>query len=130
MQERVLDALRQEFRPEFLNRIDEVIVFRPLGREQIKAIVDIQMEQLKRRLAERRIDLRLTESAKELLAVEGYDPVYGARPLKRTIQHRVIEPLALKVLSGEFREGDTVVVDAIEGEFLFDREPATEPVTA
>jgi ATP-dependent Clp protease ATP-binding subunit ClpB len=110
---RVLDALKLNFRPEFLNRVDEVIVFHSLTREQIKQIVEIQMRQLKKRLAERHIDIELTENAKEFLANEGYDPVYGARPLKRTIQRRVLDPLAVKVLEGEFKEGDTVVVDAL-----------------
>ncbi len=130
MQERVMDALRQEFRPEFLNRIDEVIVFRPLGREQIKQIVDIQVGHVAQRLAERNIRLELTDSAKDLLATQGYDPVYGARPLKRTIQHRIVDPIASKVLSGEVRDGDTVVVDALDGELLFSREPAAETVPA
>ncbi|MDP9381462.1 MAG: ATP-dependent chaperone ClpB [Chloroflexota bacterium] len=129
MQERVMDALRSQFRPEFLNRIDEVIVFHSLGLEQTKKIVDIQLEGLRKRLAERRVGLELTESAKELLAAQGYDPAYGARPLKRTIQHRLVDPLALKLLSGEYREGDTIVVDALDGEFLFAHEPAAEPVT-
>ncbi len=130
MQERVMDALRSQFRPEFLNRIDEVIVFSSLGREQIKSIVDIQLRGLSKRLEERRVSLEVTESAKELLAVQGYDPIYGARPLKRTIQHRVVDPLALKLLGGEFQEGDTVIVDALDGEFLFAREPAIAHATA
>ncbi len=130
MQERVMDALRSQFRPEFLNRIDEVIVFSSLGREQIKSIVDIQLRGLSKRLEERRVSLEVTESAKELLAVQGYDPIYGARPLKRTIQHKVVDPLALKLLGGEFQEGDTVIVDALDGEFLFDKEPAVAHATA
>jgi ATP-dependent Clp protease ATP-binding subunit ClpB len=130
MQERVMDALRAQFRPEFLNRIDEVIVFRTLGREQIKRIVDIQLGSLGERLAERRIGIRLTDAAKELLAAQGYDPTYGARPLRRTIQRNLIDPLALRVLGGEYREGDTILVDALDGEFLFERAPAAEPVGA
>ena len=108
----VLDALRRHFRPEFLNRIDETIVFHPLGREHMARIIDIQVARLLARLADRKIQVTLTEAAKDQLVEEGYDPVYGARPLKRTIQRRVLDPLALRVLEGEFREGDAVVVDA------------------
>ncbi len=129
MQERVMDALREHFRPEFLNRIDEVIVYHPLGMEQISGIVELQLEGLKRRLAERRIGLELTEPAKQLLAQRGYDPAYGARPLKRAIQHNIADALAMRVLAGEYREGDTVLVDALDGELVFERQPAAEPVT-
>ncbi len=128
VKERVMDALQGHFRPEFLNRIDEVVVFHPLTREDIKRIVDIQLEGLCKRLAERRIGLELTDSARELLATQGYDPAYGARPLKRTIQHNLVDPLALKVLAGEYHEGEAVVVDALDGEFLFDVQPAVEAV--
>jgi ATP-dependent Clp protease ATP-binding subunit ClpB len=113
----VLEALRAHFKPEFLNRIDEIIFFHALGREHLKKIVDIQIAGVTKRLAERKIDVRLTDAAKELLVREGYDPAYGARPLKRTIQRRVLDPLALRVLEGDFREGDTVTIDA-EGETL------------
>ena len=108
----VLEALRQHFRPEFLNRIDEIIVFHPLSREHMKQIVDIQLRGLMKRLADRKIHVELTERAKDFLVQEGYDPTYGARPLKRTIQKRVLDPLAVRVLEGEFTEGDRVVVDA------------------
>ncbi len=108
----VADALRQHFRPEFLNRVDEIIFFHALGREHIKQIIDIQLRGLMKRLAERKIKVELTERAKEFLVQEGYDPTYGARPLKRAIQRRVLDPLALRVLEGEFTEGDRVVVDA------------------
>jgi len=111
IRERVLDELRLHLRPEFLNRIDEVIVFRPLSREQIGSIVEIQLERLRKLLADRKITLELTPAAREQLAAEGYDPIYGARPLKRVIQQRLQNPLALKLLQGEFREGDTVLVD-------------------
>jgi ATP-dependent Clp protease ATP-binding subunit ClpB len=87
--------------------------------DELKLIVDIQIRLLGKRLADRRIGLELTEAAKEQLAKEGFDPVYGARPLKRTIQRRILDPLALRVLQGDFHEGDSVVVDAVEGEFLF-----------
>ncbi len=114
-----LDALRATFRPEFLNRIDEVIVFHSLSKEHIAQIVDIQLAAVRRRLAERKIELELTPAAKELLAHEGYDPAYGARPLKRVIQRRLLDPLALAVLQGHFTEGETIVVDAQGGELAF-----------
>jgi ATP-dependent Clp protease ATP-binding subunit ClpB len=117
----VLDALRQHFPPEFLNRVDEIIVFHQLTREQLRQIVDIQLRGLARRLAERKMTVEFTEAAKDLLIEEGYDPVYGARPLKRTIQRRVLDPLALKVLEGEFKEGDHILVDARDGQIVFER---------
>jgi ATP-dependent Clp protease ATP-binding subunit ClpB len=120
IQEKVWEVLRGHFRPEFLNRVDEVIIFNALGREQIKHIVDIQMQGLEKRLAERGITLELSEAAKEAIAEEGYDPVYGARPLKRAIQSLIADPLARKVLSGEYADGDTVQVDVgREGQLLF-----------
>jgi ATP-dependent Clp protease ATP-binding subunit ClpB len=112
----VTEALRQHFRPEFLNRVDEVIFFHALGLEHMKAIIDIQLRGLLQRLADRKIQVELTEAARGALVVDGYDPMYGARPLKRTIQKRVLDPLAMKVLEGQFREGDRVVVDAGNGE--------------
>ena len=107
----VTEALRQHFRPEFLNRVDEIIFFHALSREHIKQIIDIQLRGLMKRLEERKIKVELTERAKEFLVQEGYDPIYGARPLKRAIQRRVLDPLALRVLEGEFAEGDRVIVD-------------------
>jgi ATP-dependent Clp protease ATP-binding subunit ClpB len=126
----VLEAVRHNFRPEFLNRVDEIIIFKPLSREQIKHIVDIQLERLRKRLAERRITLQLTPAALDLIANEGYDPVYGARPLKRVIQRRIQDPLAMAVLDGKFREGDTVLVDAEKGELLLRKAGAKEPAGA
>ncbi len=117
MQRRVMEVLRESFRPEFLNRVDEVIVFHPLGMEQLKAIVDIQVNLLKRRLADRKLELVLTDAAREQLEREGYDPIYGARPLKRTIQKSILDPLALEVLNGTFNDGDTVIVD-VDGDAL------------
>ena len=108
----VMEALRDHFRPEFLNRIDEIIFFHALGREHMKRIIDIQITGLTKRLEERKIHLTLSDAAKEQIVREGYDPSYGARPLKRTIQRRVLDPLALRVLEGDFLEGDTIVVDA------------------
>jgi ATP-dependent Clp protease ATP-binding subunit ClpB len=108
----VLDALREHFRPEFLNRVDEIIFFHALSREDMKKILDIQIASLMKQLEERKIHVRLTEAAKDQLVREGYDPTYGARPLKRTIQRRVLDILALRVLEGDFVEGDTIEVDA------------------
>lgn len=108
MRRRVMEALRQSFRPEFLNRVDEIVIFNSLGREQIEKIVDIQTELLKKRLAEKNIILRFTEPARKFLAEKGFDPVYGARPLKRTIQKYVQDPVALQLLDGRFAEGDTI----------------------
>jgi ATP-dependent Clp protease ATP-binding subunit ClpB len=120
----VMDALRAHFRPEFLNRVDEIIFFHALTREHMKEIIDIQLAGLMKRLEERKIHVVLTEAAKEQLVREGYDPSYGARPLKRTIQRRVLDPLALKVLEGAFGEGDTVVVDAGAGGLTFEKREA------
>ncbi len=117
MEHRVMEALRATFKPEFLNRIDEIIFFHNLGPEQIAAIVDIQVERLRKRLAERKIDLQLDASAKALLARKGYDPVYGARPLKRTIQQLIENPLALEILKGRFPEGSGIVAEA-DGEAI------------
>jgi ATP-dependent Clp protease ATP-binding subunit ClpB len=117
----VQDLLRQTFRPEFLNRVDEIIFFHPLGREHIRAIIDIQLVRLMKRLEERKIHVDLTDTARDALIEEGYDPVYGARPLKRTIQRRILDPLALRVLEGEFREGDSIRIDAVRGELKFEK---------
>ena len=123
----VADALREHFRPEFLNRIDEIIFFHALGRSHLSAIIDIQLQQLAHRLEERKVTLELTDAAKALIVEEGFDPAYGARPLKRTIQRRVLDPLAMRILQGEFGEGDRVVADADDREIRFSKE---QPVTA
>ena len=115
----VMDALRAHFPPEFLNRVDDVIVFHPLGREHLAEIVGIQLRGLARRLAERKIVVELTEAAKALVVAEGYDPVYGARPLKRTLQRRLLDPLALELLQGRFVEGDRIVANARQGQLTF-----------
>jgi ATP-dependent Clp protease ATP-binding subunit ClpB len=109
---RVLEAIRAELRPELLNRIDEVVVFHSLGREELTRIVDIQLARLSKLLADKHLKLELTDRAKESIARVGYDPVYGARPLKRAIQRLVLDPLAMKVLQGDFASGDTIRVDA------------------
>jgi ATP-dependent Clp protease ATP-binding subunit ClpB len=124
----IMHELRNTLRPEFLNRIDEVVIFSPLGRDQITAIVDIQLRHLRRRLETRRLALEVTEAARALLGREGYDPTFGARPLKRTIQRLVQDPLALRLLEGEFKDGDTVVVDADRDEIVFRRAVAASVV--
>jgi ATP-dependent Clp protease ATP-binding subunit ClpB len=129
LKERVWDVLRGHFRPEFLNRLDEVIIFNPLGRDELKHIVDIQLNGLRKRLSERGITLELTDASREVIAEEGYDPTYGARPLKRAIQRLIQDPLAKRVLAGEFRDGDTIEVDTgHEGQLTFHRVEKAEPV--
>jgi ATP-dependent Clp protease ATP-binding subunit ClpB len=118
---RSADALRDFFRPEFLNRIDEVVEFHPLSREQIGEIVELQLRRLRERLAERGLALELTDAAKQVVAGAGWDPSYGARPLKRALQRLVENPLAMRLLEGDFTEGDTVRVDAQDGELVFEK---------
>ena len=118
--EQMMAALRATFRPEFLNRVDDIVVFNSLGLEQIERIVDVKLRRLKKRLDEKHISIQLTNNARELLAREGYDPAYGARPLKRTIQQEVLDPLAMKMLEGEVKEGDTVTVSARAGKITFE----------
>jgi ATP-dependent Clp protease ATP-binding subunit ClpA len=120
---RLLEALRQQFRPEFLNRVDDIIVFNTLTREHLGLIVDIQLANVAKLLKDRKIDLEVTPAAKEKLISEGYDPQYGARPMRRAIQRLVQDPLALKLINGDFTEGDTVQVDAApEGELVFTKQ--------
>ena len=121
MRRRVMDAVRAHFKPEFLNRIDELVIFHGLGLEEIKAIVEIQVKKLEQRLSERRIELKMTEKAKEWLAKEGFDPAYGARPLKRVIQKEIQDRLAMKILEGKFKEGDAITadLDSKKGELVF-----------
>ncbi len=125
MEQRVTAALRQAFKPEFLNRVDETIIFNSLGREQIKSIVEIQLKRLRQNLVARKMALEITERAKALIADKGYDPAYGARPLKRTIQRLIQDPLAVKILEGEFKEGDRVKIDSDGETLLFDRGEST-----
>jgi ATP-dependent Clp protease ATP-binding subunit ClpB len=127
---RSVAALRDVFRPEFLNRIDEVIEFQPLSKEQIAEIVELQLGRLRERLAERRIELELTDGAKEALAEAGWDPAYGARPLKRAIQRLVENPLALRLLEGDFADGDAIRVDAEDGEIRFEKDRAAAAAAA
>jgi ATP-dependent Clp protease ATP-binding subunit ClpB len=130
MRATVLDELRQHFRPEFLNRVDEIIVFHALSEDELAQIVDIQLVRVRHRLANRRIELQLTDAAKLHLVKVGYDPAYGARPLKRAIQRELETPLGRKILAGEIRDGQRVVVDYddLRGELTFTAEAAGEPV--
>jgi len=120
IREAALENLRAEFRPEFLNRVDDIVVFRPLSRADIGRIVEIQLSRLRRLLADRQLTLELSETAREAVADAGYDPVYGARPLKRALQRMIQDPLATRVLKGEFQTGDHIVVDeAKDGNLTF-----------
>jgi ATP-dependent Clp protease ATP-binding subunit ClpB len=130
MRQEVESALSSHFKPEFLNRIDDVVIFHRLTRDQIKLIVDLQISQLERRVLERGIVIELTDQARELLANLGYDPTYGARPLKRVIQKRLVDRLALAMLEGEFTEGDRVEVDASDGDLVFRKAGVVQAVAA
>jgi ATP-dependent Clp protease ATP-binding subunit ClpB len=122
--EQVEEVLTQTFPPEFLNRIDDVVIFHRLTKEDLGKIVEIQVERLAGRVRERGIEIELTDEARELLGNLGFDPTYGARPLKRVIQKQLVDKLALRLLEGEFAEGDTVEVDAADGELVFKRAKA------
>ena len=111
--------LKAHFRPEFLNRVDDIIIFHSLNEEQLATIVDIQLQRLEKRLAQQNLHLELDKSAKKLLAKEGYDPQFGARPLKRAIQELLLDPLAMKLLAGDFKPGDHIKVTAQDGELVF-----------
>jgi ATP-dependent Clp protease ATP-binding subunit ClpB len=123
-------GVEAQFKPEFINRLDDIVEFQPLSRDQIGEIVDLQVERLARRVEERGIQIELTEDARTLLGNLGYDPTYGARPLKRVIQKRLIDKLAMAILEGAFREGDTVIVDAANGELTFSKAGEREPAAA
>jgi ATP-dependent Clp protease ATP-binding subunit ClpB len=122
---RTADAMREFFRPEFLNRIDEIVEFKALTRDQLGSIVDLQLERLRARLAERGLGLELSDAATETIAEAGWDPAYGARPLKRAVQRLLENPLAIRLLEGDFGEGDTIRVDAQNGDLVFTRAAAT-----
>jgi ATP-dependent Clp protease ATP-binding subunit ClpB len=130
MRFQVMEALRANFRPEFLNRIDEIIIFRQLSREQIAEIVDVQIGFVANRLAQRDISLRVTDAARDMIATLGYDPAFGARPLKRVIQKHVLDPLALKLLAGEVLDGEQVVIDWLDGGFTFTGSLSAAPAVA
>ncbi|MBN1761978.1 MAG: ATP-dependent chaperone ClpB [Methanomicrobia archaeon] len=121
LEDKVMEALKARFRPEFLNRIDEIITFNPLGMAELKLIVEIQMRHLQERLADRKLTISVSDSAKELIASQGFDPVFGARPVKRTIQRLIEDPLSKKILDGEFGEGDTIKADVSDGAIAFSR---------
>jgi ATP-dependent Clp protease ATP-binding subunit ClpB len=125
-----LAGVEAQFKPEFINRLDDIVEFQPLSRDQIGEIVDLQVERLARRVQERGIQIELTEDARTLLGNLGYDPTYGARPLKRVIQKRLIDKLAMAILEGSFREGDIVIVDAADGELTFSKAGEREPAAA
>jgi ATP-dependent Clp protease ATP-binding subunit ClpB len=119
-----MDGVRATFKPEFINRLDEIVEFSQLSRDEIAAIVRLQAEKLVARVRERGVEIEVTDDALTLLGNLGYDPTYGARPLKRVIQKQLVDKLALKLLDGEFRPGDTVLVDAASGELTFSKAPA------
>jgi ATP-dependent Clp protease ATP-binding subunit ClpB len=119
MRNRVMDALRGHFRPEFLNRVDEIVIFHRLEPEHLRQIAEIQLEKVSRLLGQRHVTITLTEAAADRLIQEGYDPVYGARPLKRILQRRIVDPLALQLIQGQIREGDHVVIDSEGDELAF-----------
>jgi ATP-dependent Clp protease ATP-binding subunit ClpB len=130
IREAIEEVLAGTFKPEFLNRIDDTVIFHRLSREDIGQIVELQVAQLAGRLAERGIEIELSDDARTLLGNLGYDPTYGARPLKRVIQHQLVDRLALKLLEGEFADGDAVQVDAADGELVFERADAGAPAAA
>ncbi len=129
MREKVMGEVKKTFRPEFLNRLDEIIVFHELTEEQLRSIVDLMVNDLQKRLAERKLAIEVTDTAKSWLAKEGFDPVYGARPLRRAIERYVENPLSTKILRGEFNEGDTVIVDLGKDGLMFTAQVAAEAVT-
>jgi ATP-dependent Clp protease ATP-binding subunit ClpB len=130
MKEAVMETVGRHFRPEFINRIDETVVFHPLGREQIRSITNIQVGYMRKRLLERHMDIEFTEAALDIIGEAGFDPVYGARPLKRAIQHRVENPLAQKILAGDFEAEDVIVVDAEGEDIVFSKKPGAKASAA
>jgi ATP-dependent Clp protease ATP-binding subunit ClpB len=121
--EAVMNALREEFRPEFLNRVDEIVIFESLRREDLEKVIELQLSRLQKLIEDRQLKVELDASAKRFLAERGYDPVYGARPLKRALQRYLQDPLAMKLLSGEFVPGDTIVVEAGTDALRFRKKP-------
>jgi ATP-dependent Clp protease ATP-binding subunit ClpB len=122
MKNAVMEIVQQHFRPEFINRVDDIVVFHPLGTAQIRAIVEIQLSYLRRRLLERNLDLELDDAARDLIGAAGFDPVYGARPLKRAIQQQIENPLAQRILRNEFGPGDRIRVGVRGAELVFERQ--------
>jgi ATP-dependent Clp protease ATP-binding subunit ClpB len=121
MEQEVMAELKRHFRPEFLNRVDDVIIFQSLDEEELSRIVDIQLEKLKKRLAQQQLTLDVDNAAKKLLAKEGYDPQFGARPLKRAVQEHILNPLSMRLLEGEFKAGDKIKVTAKDDELVFQK---------
>jgi ATP-dependent Clp protease ATP-binding subunit ClpB len=121
LEEKVMAELKRHFRPEFLNRVDDVIIFQSLDESELSRIVDIQLEKLKKRLAQQQLTLDVDAAAKKLLASEGYDPQFGARPLKRAVQEHILNPLSLRLLEGEFKPGDKIKVTAKNDELVFEK---------
>ncbi|MGH8257629.1 MAG: AAA family ATPase, partial [Steroidobacteraceae bacterium] len=121
MKNAVMEVVQQNFRPEFINRVDDIVVFHPLGSEQIRAIVEIQLQYLRRRLLDRNIELTLDDKARDLIGEAGFDPVYGARPLKRAIQQQIENPLAQRILRNEFGPGDHVRISVHGSELAFEK---------
>jgi ATP-dependent Clp protease ATP-binding subunit ClpB len=121
MEDKVMAELKKHFRPEFLNRVDDVIIFQSLDEEELSRIVDIQLEKLKKRLAQQQLTLDVDNAAKKLLAAEGYDPQFGARPLKRAVQEHILNPLSMRLLEGEFKPGDKIKVTVKGGELVFEK---------
>ena len=120
MEDRVESEIKKYFRPEFINRLDDIIVFHSLSEEQITSIVEIQLKGLEKRLSAQHLQLQLDDAAKKLLAAQGYDPQFGARPLKRAIQTHLLDPLSMRLLDGKFKPGDVVRVTASDGELQFE----------
>ena len=119
IKDKIYEKLRERFKPEFLNRVDEIILFHALTKNDIKKIVDLQLNQVKKRLAEKKIKIEVTEKVKKILAERGFDPLYGARPLKRIIQKEILDPLALKIITNEIKEGKKIKIDIENGKFVF-----------
>lgn len=119
MREKIFDSLRDSFRPEFLNRIDEIVIFNYLRKEQIKTIVDLELKKVEKRLAAKEIKIEISENAKEFLVKEGFDPNLGARPLKRVIQRLILDPLSIKIVTNEIAEGNRVLIDEQGGKMVF-----------
>ena len=114
-----MEALKIQFRPEFLNRIDEIVIFNSLGKEEIKRIVEIQLRYLQQRLTEKKISISFSDKIKDLIADKGFDPIFGARPIKRTIQQMIENPLSIKILNGDFVENDIIKTDVKNGVIIF-----------
>ncbi|MCX6742826.1 MAG: AAA family ATPase, partial [Candidatus Parcubacteria bacterium] len=119
MKEGVYEALKVQFKPEFINRLDEIIIFHPLGKKEIERIIDLQLEIVKKRLADKRIKLEFTDALRKYLAEKGFDPQFGARPLKRVIQNEILDDLAMQIIENKVKEGEKVKVDVVDGKVIF-----------